>query len=198
MEGSQLLIDKLNHDGFCFSVMERDYRSNVFTKFEQILVSSSIVKYNSSGQMSDNNPRFKVRIVSSRGPSGQKCPRWHVDHVQIRLVLSLIGPGSVHIPLDHEQRWVSKHGNALVNRDALNNLDEEDSKKANQVILPFGDNNMAIKAKAGDAVFMMGKAWEDISDEKGILPGGAIKALVHKSPTLHAHEARVLLTVDIL
>jgi len=195
--GSQLLVDELYHIGCHLTLREKDYLVNVFTRFENIVASSSLLKDHSITL--PNDFRFKARIVSSRGPVGQKCPRWHVDHVPIRLVLSLVGPGSVYIPLHREQTWMSEHGKVLINRDALNNLDEEDSKKANEIILPFGEENMTVQAKSGEAVFMMGKAWEDGDNEENCqLPDGAITALVHKSPTLQADEARVLLTVDVL
>lgn len=35
-------------------------------------------------------PKAKVRIVSTRGSSGTKCPRWHVDHVPVRWIVSII------------------------------------------------------------------------------------------------------------
>lgn len=195
LEGARLLVDRLNNMGCPLSSREQDYLIRVFTQFQNIVASSAPLE-------NQYYHKFKARIVSSRGPVGQKCPRWHVDHVPIRLVLSLIGPGSVYIPFYHEQKWLSKNGKLLINRRALNNLDEEDSKKANKIILPFGEDDVVVqKAIAGDAVLMMGKAWEDDNDEDQDLPvqtNYAIKALVHKSPDLGADEARVLLTVDVL
>mmetsp|Transcript_16932 Transcript_16932/g.25617 ORF Transcript_16932/g.25617 Transcript_16932/m.25617 type:complete len:215 (-) Transcript_16932:398-1042(-) len=35
-------------------------------------------------------PKAKVRIVSTRGSTGTKCPRWHVDHVPVRWIVSII------------------------------------------------------------------------------------------------------------
>jgi hypothetical protein len=127
----------------------------------------------------------KARIVSSRGSIGQKCPRWHVDHVPIRLVASLIGPGCVYIPHENEVKYPES-----VSRSALNGLDIENSDEANKLICPKDGSKAAISAKVGDAVFLMGRAWELLYSD--------VKAAPHMSPILKEGQPRILLTVDIV
>ena len=129
----------------------------------------------------------KARIVSSIGSAGQKCPRWHVDHVPLRLIISLAGPGCIYVPIEKEKEMQMQmqmnnngngsnngnnkngdsHGNIYgngngngVNRDALNGLEESDNMLANNIILPNGEENLAVYASEGDAVLLTGRAWE--------------------------------------
>lgn len=127
----------------------------------------------------------KARIVSSRGCIGQKCPRWHVDHVPLRLVASLTGPGCVYIPHENEIKYPES-----VNRTALNGLDIEDSNEANNLICPRHQSEVVVSAKVGDAVFLMGRSWESLDSD--------VKAAPHMSPALKAGQPRVLLTVDVV
>jgi len=139
--------------------------------------------------------RYKARIVSSRGSIGQKCPRWHVDHVPLRLIISLAGPGCIYIPIEKELEHV-----LCVDRAALNGLDDDDTTRANGLILPYGENNVAVGAKKGDAVLLMGRAWEDRHGDGDFeeANGEANWAAPHRSPELGNDELRVLLTVDVL
>ena len=36
---------------------------------------------------------FQARLVCGRGPTSAKCPQWHVDHVPVRYIQALVGPG---------------------------------------------------------------------------------------------------------
>jgi hypothetical protein len=158
-----------NHDIDTFSALISKY----FEKFEEMIES--------------DNPctKAKARIVSSRGSIGQKCPRWHVDHVPLRLVVSLVGPGCVYIPHENEMKYPES-----LDRSALNGLDVENSEEANNVICPKDGSKAALKAKVGDAVFLMGRAWETLNSD--------VKAAPHMSPTLKDDQPRVLLTVDVV
>lgn len=123
---------------------------------------------------------FKARIVSSIGNVGQKCPRFHVDHIPLRLVLSLKGPGPVYIPFENE---------IGVDRKSLNELNDLDTERANSMIIPFGEKGYAEYAGEGDAMLFMGKAWEG---------EGGISSIPHRSPRLKDNEERILLVCDIL
>ena len=150
---------------------------------------------------SEDDPNQKVkciaRVVSTKGSSGVKCPRWHVDHVPVRLVLSIVGPGCEYIPETFGQDDANKSDGRVrtVDRSALNNLDEEDTMKANNIIVPpklFADATYDVikHAKEGDAILLMGRAWEEDNSE--------VLAAVHRSPTLKPNEERILLTVDLV
>ena len=135
--------------------------------------------------VSDKDVLCKARIVSSIGSVGQKCPRWHVDHVPLRLVMSLAGPGCIYVPIEKER----KHPKG-VDRDALNGLDEDDSTRANLLILPNGEQDLAVYAEAGDAVLLMGRAWSESSNK--------VPAAPHRSPEIEEDQLRILLVVDVV
>ena len=135
--------------------------------------------------------KCKARIVASRGPIGTKCPRWHLDHVPVRLIMSLVGPGCDYIP-----ESISPHAtnNVYVDRHALNGLDMDDSAQANRIIVP--DDKGVVHSKVGEAVILMGREWDTVG-EAGDGDSGILHAAAHKSPDLSPFEGRVLLTVDL-
>jgi hypothetical protein len=151
-----------------------------------------------SSKDKSNLKRCKARVVSTTGSIGTKCPRWHADHVPVRLVMSIIGPGCECIPFEMEATAASDETIRVVNRHALNNLEDDDTSIANELIVPTDHLQLAKKlfnkdvitcAKPGDAVLLMGKGWEDESDD--------VLAAVHRSPILNEGEKRILLTVDV-
>lgn len=124
------------------------------------------------------NKKYKVRIVSSRGKKGQKCPRWHIDHVNLRLILALHGPGVCYAaPTEN-------HYESFVNA-----CSEIDTKEANKIIeKQFGNNIQYFEA--GDYVVLLGKAWENSEN------GNA--AAIHRSPSIMPFQGRVLITIDVV
>ena len=158
---------------------------------------TDVLSYFQSVACNDNsNIKCQARIVSSIGKNGIKCPRWHADHVPVRLVMSIIGPGCEYIP--HEVEVMGSSSNSrLVDRNALNTLDEDDTRIANDIIVPPNLNTEAVtSAKEGDAVLLMGRAWEDSSE--GDFTDDAKLAAVHRSPLLSSGQERILLTVDLV
>ncbi|KAL7522472.1 hypothetical protein ACHAWX_007165 [Stephanocyclus meneghinianus] len=150
--------------------------------------------------VSPNNEKTtcRARIVSTLGSIGTKCPRWHADHVPVRLVMSLIGPGCEYIPYEMETMQDGQGTIHVVERDALNNLEEDDTSKANKMIVPSHTLEMAkqqskkeivICAKEGEAVLLMGRGWQE--------KDGGVLAAVHRSPRMTEGEERILLTVDV-
>ena len=149
----------------------------------------------------NNNIKCQARIVSSIGKNGIKCPRWHADHVPVRLVMSIIGPGCDYIPHEVEVGFGNSANNnaRLVDRNALNTLDEDDTRIANDIIVPPNLNTgekVFTSAKEGDAVLLMGRAWEDST--KAEVTDSSILAAVHRSPVLSPGQKRILLTVDLV
>jgi len=170
---------------------------------------------------SPKNVKCIARIVSTFGSVGTKCPRWHADHIPVRLIMSILGPGCEYIPetiTDDDQP-------RIVDRQALNNLDEDDTMKANDIIVPphllsdaenrFGEDTIMKHAKEGDAVLLMGRGWEDTTtnllrdeNESAAVVGESVLqstysdkgvlAAVHRSPTLLPDQERILLTVDLV
>lgn len=166
------------------------HMANVLSYFQSI-----------AGDNNSSNIKCQARIVSSIGRNGIKCPRWHADHVPVRLVMSIIGPGCEYIP--HEVEVMGSGNTRLVDRNALNTLDEDDTRIANEIIVPTNLNTgktIVSSAKEGDAVLLMGRAWEDSStlQEGDFTNSNDILAAVHRSPLLSPGQERILLTVDVV
>mmetsp|Transcript_15247 Transcript_15247/g.29063 ORF Transcript_15247/g.29063 Transcript_15247/m.29063 type:complete len:353 (-) Transcript_15247:32-1090(-) len=139
------------------------------------------------------NLTCRARIVSTRGHVGTKCPRWHADHVPVRLVMSLVGPGCDFVP--ERLNGGEAIDAVLVDREALNGLDMDDTYAANRIIVP--NENGISHSSAGDAVLLMGREWEHYRGTE-THKAGHLHAAVHKSPNLNPFEGRVLLVIDVI
>ena len=117
-------------------------------------------------------PFFKARIVATRGPMGTKCPRWHYDHVVMRHIQALVGPGCDYL--------VSETG---VDRSIVNQADQCETSLVNNDIVndAIGD---VLHGKEGEAIILKGMA-------------GCDNPAIHKSPELQWWQGRLLLTLDI-
>ena len=121
------------------------------------------------------NKSYKVKIESSKGNKGQKCPKWHTDYVPIRLILALHEPG-VNYALFPETQY----------KNYVNACNEIDVHFANEIMdKEFGE---CIKRfDAGDYVVLRGKKWKSCDS-------GAI----HRSPNMNPFQGRVVMTVDVV
>ena len=180
--------------------------SNVLSYYQSIATHNN----NEDG----NSKKCQARIVSSIGEKGIKCPRWHADHVPVRLVMALRGPGCEYIPHELEvgrrNRGSSSSNSSdeerLVDRHALNNIDEDDTRIANDIIVPPNEaiEEAIIHAREGDAVLLMGRAWEEnvditsLEDVDSSSSNNVVLAAVHRSPMLEPGQERILLTVDLV
>ena len=142
-------------------------------------------------------------LVSTIGERGIKCPRWHLDHVPVRLIMSIVGLGCEYIT----EKFGDDDQMKIVNRTALNNLDEEDTQIANDIIVPKRlvsdrekEGGEIIKyAKEGEAILLMGKGWEEEErDDSSSTNEDIPLAAVHRSPILKPNQERILLTVDLV
>lgn len=152
--------------------------------------------------------QYKARLVASRGVSGSKCLRFHVDHVPIRLICALEGPGVVYI--DDCFRGTTKevkigqrdHRNHWRTEGLVNASDEMDTESFNNKILQLlHEESIPVRhAKTGDVVIMMGKKWEKQFQNQHAETNKSIDvgAVVHRSPILSHFQGRVLLTVDVI
>lgn len=84
-EGASKLIEN--------SLMEKGLvYDDVFTMYEKEKVieylSNILSSYQKVASRSECKEQLcKARMVVSNGPTGQRCPRWHLDHVPVRLVM---------------------------------------------------------------------------------------------------------------
>jgi hypothetical protein len=118
--------------------------------------------------------KYKARIVCGRGPSTAKCPRWHVDHIPVRWIQSLVGPSVEWIDDPNDVQW-----------ERFWEEDDEDDR--------VNPSAARCQAPEGQAVLLLGNRWQELAldDEKRSLP------CVHKSPSgVRPWDGRVLLTMD--
>jgi Protein of unknown function (DUF1826) len=115
---------------------------------------------------------FKARIVATRGPIGTKCPRWHYDHVVMRHIQALVGPGCDYV--------ISDTG---VDRSVVNQADQCETALINTDIV---DDAIAdvLHGREGEAIVLKGLA-------------GCDRPAIHKSPELQWWQGRLLMTLDI-
>ena len=130
--------------------------------------------------------KYKARIVASRGKMGTKCPQWHIDHVPVRWIQSLKGPGC-EIVLENGINW-----------SAINGLEDDDSlleiKDRNDLRV---DSKLATiyRAKEQEVALLVGNKWNDFAKQSST----PLDPAVHRSPSeIPPWQGRILLTQDIL
>ncbi len=111
-------------------------------------------------------------MVSLESPDEATCPRFHVDRVGIRMLVTYLGPGTEWLPHEHvDRRWLGNAGHGRP--------DEQ-----NGLMLPGAEVQ---RASPFDVVPLRCGAW----------PGAEGFGAVHRSPD-PAGRPRVLLRVDML
>jgi hypothetical protein len=146
--------------------------SSFRTFVSQELLLSSLANKSGGGQV-----RFKARINASRGSHGTRCPKWHIDHVPVRWIESLVGRGTEVIAASNGGvQWQSDAGYRLVVDSTLIDIH---------------------RATEGEAILLVGNRWNEFAiDGMDILE--PVQAAVHKSPApIPVGEGRVTLTQDI-
>lgn len=132
-------------------------------------------------------PEFKARIVASRGSSGTKCPQWHIDHVPVRWIQALAGPGCDFLPNDDGVNWA-----------AVNALDDTlDRVGSRNRLLVNTDVANIYAAKEGEAILLAGNRWSELCKDK--FQSRCNKPIVHRSPvSIRKWQSRLLLTQDVI
>ncbi len=114
-------------------------------------------------------PRVGVRLAVT---GAAMCPRFHVDHVGLRAVLTLLGPGT---------EWLD---GGDVDRGRLGHRSGGLPDERSGLLRPGA---VVHRAAAGDLVVMKGTAW----------PGNEGRGAVHRSPHTRGGR-RVVVTLDAL
>jgi Protein of unknown function (DUF1826) len=131
--------------------------------------------------------------VSSRGEAGTRCPTWHTDHVPVRWIQALVGPGCM---------WIDDESGVegAVNWQNMNNLDNDDDDTVitsqqddrNSLLIDKGRARIR-QAKTGEGVLLFGSTWP-----AGTSSSSRRRPAVHKSPdNISTFEGRVVLTMDV-
>ena len=111
-------------------------------------------------------------LVSLESPEDATCPRFHVDRVGIRLLVTYAGPGTQVLPHEHcDRSWLGDAGHGRID-------EETGLMRPGAEIQQFS---------AFDVVLLKGEAW----------PGADGFGAVHRSPD-PGEQRRVLLRVDML
>lgn len=114
---------------------------------------------------------FKARIVATRGAT--KCPRWHLDHVPVRWIQSLVGPGCDYV------------------------VDQDYSEELQEFLNDDNRQNSAIEtrqAKPQEVALLVGNRWNEFALEAEPY----IPPVLHKSPEIPVWNGRVLFTLDVV
>ncbi len=99
------------------------------------------------------------------------CPRFHVDHLAVRLVTTLCGPATQWLPEPAvDRRWLGRAG-AFQSDETTGLLRERTAVQ---------------QLQAGDVALLKGEGWV----------GNEGRGLVHRSPPVPAGERRLVLTLD--
>jgi Protein of unknown function (DUF1826) len=157
--------------------------------------------------------RFKCRLVATLGPSGAKCPQYHVDHVPVRWIQTFVGPGVELVMGNKGVRWdvllerdheLSHNNNYAVDKpDNSTTIEEVVSWTPRERNLQLVDSTVAnvFCAKEGESVLMLGNQWNELRDvlesQEGIKTA-KVEPVVHKSPEISTFQPRVLLTQDVI
>ena len=111
-------------------------------------------------------------MVSLESPDEATCPRFHVDRIGIRMLVTYVGPGTEWLPDEHvDRRWLGSPGHG-----------RPDEKSG--LMLPGSEVQ---RVSQFDVVLLKGEAW----------PGAEGFGAVHRSPD-PVGKRRVLLRVDML
>jgi hypothetical protein len=128
---------------------------------------------------SDNSGlSFSGRLLATRGSASTKCPLWHTDHVPVRWIQALDGPG---VEVASQVDW---EGFQLERED-----EDEDVAEGVDV-----DRSVFVKqhwqSEPGQAVVLVGNRWTEWTGE-------SLQPAVHKSPKIWPWQSRVLLTMNV-
>ncbi|CAJ1951824.1 unnamed protein product [Cylindrotheca closterium] len=129
---------------------------------------------------------YKARMVASRGGSGTSCPLWHIDHVPIRWIQALTGPGCELIKSEEGINWDAFGDDSADEQDVYMSAEEQNQLRV--------DLNVAsiYQAQTSEVALLVGDRWNEFSSQQ-------LKPVVHRSPTsIPIWERRLLLTQDVV
>ena len=163
---------------------------------------------------------YTARIDASVGPDGKKCPKFHVDNVPARLIMSILGPGCVYVPenvvdagdeadflprvvdrrmLGAVRRTTSMSNDLIVPPEVVEKFEVSPVKQARQgdvLLLMGGQWQDAAPTSCGDCASCKGK--EAVPSEEGAVAKEHLFAAVHRSPDIKQGQERILLVVDLV
>ena len=185
---AQQVLDKIVHASAPSSITETSrnrmetYLTTCLTEF-QSFCDEHLTRAPSS---------YQIRLVATRGPASTKCPQWHLDHVPLRWIQSLVGPGCEYI-----------EGTTGINWSSINGLDGDDDdsmvvssnvqNRNAQLVNP--DIATIRQAATGEAMILTGT---EISNYMSSSSSEDLLPVVHKSPNIPMFQGRVLVTQNVV
>eukprot|EP00980_Cylindrotheca_fusiformis_P029413 scaffold23471_cov141-Cylindrotheca_fusiformis.AAC.10 len=152
------------------------------------------------GQFS-SRPRyhFKARILATRGPSGTKCPQWHMDHVPVRWVQALVGPGCEVVRTAPETTTTTTEAADGIHWEVMNALDLPSDVSMQDRNRALVDETVAqiYSVKEQEVALLAGTRWNEFCKEEK-KDHHPIKPAVHRSPKIPMWQSRLLLTQDVI
>ena len=147
--------------------------------------------------------RCRARLVASRGGAGTKCPQFHLDHVPVRWIQSLFGPGCEYVAGASGDGERGGGGGGGVDWTRINNLgdDIDDLSVADRNRLLVGSDAAISQVPEGQAVMLLGTGWKEWAIRTGRTSESEqnLPPVVHKSPSIVAPwQGRVFLSMDIV
>jgi hypothetical protein len=142
--------------------------------------------------------QFQVRVTSSRGSTGTKCPVWHMDQVPVRWIQSLVGPGCMWVGQEDAVAIVEQWNNKVDDNDDDEFMAQSAKDRNHQLIGPTASIHQAAQ---GEAVMLIGNRWSELAvhSQSDSSSSVSLTAAIHKSPDqLLPWQGRVLLTMDVL
>jgi len=138
---------------------------------------------------------FRARVVATRGPSGTKCPKWHLDVVPCRWIHALVGPGCDYVDYSgddvNSQQQEEAEWNSI---QVLLGSDDENDKERLISLLKESKTFEIRQAEEQEVALFVGKRWNECTKEQQPF----VPAVLHKSPDISFWQGRVLLTMDCI
>ena len=129
---------------------------------------------------------YKARVVATRGPHSTKCPQWHFDHVPVRWIQALVGPGVEWVDPEAVQ-WENMNTLHEADNELLNSIRERNKLLVNEKLA------RRHQAPTGQAALLLGNTWSEVAKD------GISTPCVHKSPSgFLPWEGRVVLYMDVV
>lgn len=153
---------------------------------------SSLTNYHQRPPIDDDKIQgFRARIVATRGKKATKCPKWHVDHVPVRWIQSLVGPGCNYIERAGDNSQAQTEWNRIqhyLERDAVDAIIPNPGSSSSSQL-------QAHQAEEQQIILLVGKRWNEFTKEccQPFVP-----PVLHKSPEIPFWQGRVLLTMDVI
>ena len=148
-----------------------------------------------------------MTIAAMHGRAATRCPAWHCDHVPVRSIRTLHGPGTLYIDPSEYSYENDKGLQCMVRNEPPEEMNDPDidTRESPSVwkdrCLQEYSTATASQATAGEIVFLIGRQWAQISKQEALdaFHDNTCAAILHRSPrNVAKDQGRVIMTIDVL